>query len=65
MDQFEQFSTYFGLKVASQVFAASEQLSASIQSVHTIAQHAKQAAQQVLQYYAQLGSHNFTEYRMV
>ncbi|XP_046574110.1 zinc finger MYM-type protein 1-like [Haliotis rubra] len=56
LSQFDQFSLYFGLKVSSQIFAAPEQLSSSIQSVETTAMDAQKGAEQVLAYYDKLRS---------
>ncbi|XP_046571823.1 zinc finger MYM-type protein 1-like [Haliotis rubra] len=56
LSQFDQFSVPFGLKVSSQIFGASEQLSSSIQSVETTAKDARKGAEQVLAYYDKLRS---------
>ncbi|XP_046569596.1 zinc finger MYM-type protein 1-like [Haliotis rubra] len=56
LSQFDQFSVPFGLKVSSQIFGASGQLSSSIQSVETTAKDARKGAEQVLAYYDKLRS---------
>ena len=52
--QMENFSTYFGFKLAHLLFGASEQLSKTLQSKDTALQDALDAAELAQSYYARI-----------
>ncbi len=61
--QLDQFGTFYGLKLAGQVFAASEHLSTVLQGKETNAQQAQQAATQVVKFYQKMRTpEKFTEH---